>query len=434
MAISPVTGARSTLYTGAVLSARKVSDFADGICNPEMGALGKANNEAALFVLLSKINKKREVKNSRYDELEDTFNVREITLSTTVTNTGTSIDYGTANYGYWLMVGSVLFVPSTSERMLVTATSAGSSTVIRNLGAAIIGTSCTGYTEAYGITIEAASDVVWIINETFAEGTSAPNMISTQTQNSYNYTQIEKTVVEVTGTLKETDLYGEANDEKYQIVKKGIEHKLKINRALWTGVRSVRQDSTSGTARRTTGGMLQHIRGNVVDYSGGAWGGTMTTKVIHDFIEKTFENGSGDKTLFTSMFMAHAFDELLMNKLQVGEGASKLGLSCKELITSNGRLTIVVEKKIFYGDLKGYGVCLDMPFIRYAYLRNRDTKFYQNIKDMYHDGYDGNKHAWQTEFGLDVMGYGLDFDSTTAISTTSPFRSVHGLLKGISSY
>jgi len=422
-----VAGERTTLYTGAVLPARIKIDMADEIINVEAGY---NNEEAPFFTLSQNINKKRIVHNPKYNCLEDTYNVRQGTARDSVGYNSTTIAISTI--GSWVMAGSLLYAPLTGEVILAGAVSTTHLTsCVRNVGGSI--SALTGQAEGSGAALASLAVLVHI-GDTFPEGTTAPSAITTQTEESYNFTSIEKTTVDLSDTLMNTDLHGESNDEAYQLKKKAIEHKFKIERQLFMSNRSIRQDGTSGTARRTTAGVLQHIKGNVLDISGAAYGGILTAKVLDEFIEKAFMNGSSTKYLFCGMKFASACDAMMRNHYrQVDSKKTAFGTIMKEYSTSNGTLRIVVAKKLFEYEatIRGTAVCVDMPYVRYCALQNRDTQLRKGIKDENNDGYDGRKSEYLTEFGLDMRGWGLDNSNA---ASTGDFRGVHGKITGFTGY
>jgi len=417
-----ITGVRTTRGANQINQERRPEDFADEINNVEAGY---KNNEAAFLALTTNISKKREVTNPKYSVLEDVYRPREGTLNGALAAGNETTITVTTPFGDYCRAGTILFIPETLELIRV--------------GAAASATSLTGCTRNYGTnglpnkptgvgatTDEgdgpalAGTEVIVRVNDIFAEGTDAPDAITILTEESYNLIEIVKTSVDLSGTLIASDLYGEANDEEYQIKKKAIEHKIDCNRSLWLSRRRI-GTATAGAERKTSG-ILQHIQGNRTTVSNG----TVTMKVLDAFAEKVFENGSDTKYLFGSMAFASALDSLSRNVVRVDSGAESFGTNMKEIITNKGRFMFVLEKKVFYGDLVGLVPCLDLEYIRYCFLRGRDTRLYRNIKTIeQNDGYDGKKHLWQTDMGLDMRGYSL---SHSLAASTGSQRSVHGQL------
>lgn len=422
MPITPIAGQRTTQGVNQILQARRVEDFADEIWNPEAGF---KNQESALAALLNNLKQKREVKNPKFQILEDVYRPRESTISGAHLGNATTVNV-TTPFGSYCRAGTLLYVPSTGELIRVGAVASatqftGCTRNFGNLGAYGKPTGTVGGTtaEGDGVALSGGETVLRVVDN-FAEGTSAPDAITIQTEASYNLTEIVKTTVDLSDTLMQSELYGEP-DEPYQIKKKGIEHTIDINRSLWLGRRSI--ITTGAGAERKTAGALQYLQGNNMTISDHI----VTLKVFDEFAEMVFENGSDVRYLFGSMRFASALDALPRPFIKVDDKATSFGTDMREIKTNKGTFLFVLEKKVFYGDLIGKVPCLDLAQVKYAYMRGRDTKFYRSIKDINHDGYDGRKHLWQTEFGLDMSGFGLDH-SQAAAGTTSPLRSVHGLM------
>lgn len=422
MAITPISGVRTSRGSSQITQARRKEDFADEICNPEAGF---NNADAAFLSLISNIKKKREVFNPKYKVLEDVYRPREGTFNADYALGSETTLVVTTPFGNYCRAGTILYVPSTTELIRVGAVDSATqfSACTRNYGTNGDPNKPTGV----GLTTDegdgpaiSTGDTVVRVNDIFAEATTAPDAITIATEESYNYIEIQKASVDLSGTLMASDLYGESNDEDYQIKKKAIEHKIDINRSMWMSRRRI-GTGTAGAERKTSG-VLQHIQGNRDTIASGV----VTMKVLDAFAEKVFENGSDTKHLFGSMRFASALDALCRNSIRTIDKKSKESFGCnvKEIVTNKGRFLFVLEKKVFYGDLIGLVPCLDLEYIRYCYLRGRDTRLYRGIKTIeQNDGYDGVKHLWQTDFGLDMRCFALDH-SLSASSTSQ--RSVHG--------
>ncbi|RLC88406.1 MAG: hypothetical protein DRJ03_02685 [Chloroflexi bacterium] len=424
-----VQGQRTTKYDGAVLGGRIVRDVADGITNVESNM---KNSESPGFTILKdKIGGTREVDNPKYEVTEDSFNTRRDNVATAGASAAATTIPVQNSFGNWVRAGSLFYVADTGEVILAGAVASTSLTsCVRNVGGAITGAGATT-AEGDGLALTAASQLIHIA-DTFPEGTYAPSAISRQTNQSYNYTQIEKTTCDISGTLENTKLYGE-QEKAYQRWKAGVEHKRKIEFTLFFGARSERQDTTSGHARRTTAGLFQHIKGNIHDISG--TGGVLTARELEAWIEMLAENpGSGVKHVFCSTKFHQAASNILKNFVRIDSAKKRLGFGMDEYESAGITLRFVPHRKVFgqNATLVGTALAVDMDFVRYVYLKNRDTKFYEHIENIDNsNGYDGSKDLWQTEYGFEIRGHALDNPN---IAATNEFRSVHGKLTGFTTY
>ncbi len=422
--MAPVSGSRGVKDITATQVPLDVADF---LLNIESGL---KNDDSSLFVLTASMDKKVEAHAPQFDQFEDTYNLRTFAVAAAgAAKNATTVPLA-AGQGGWCAAGTQLYNPATGERLLVTSVSTDDLTVVRNVGGAITGTD--GSAEGQGIALVSA-DVLLYAGDARTEGGAAPAMISTATQKSYNYTQVFSHLASVTKTLQNTKLYAEpSGDLDYQTKKKMIEHKMAINRAFWFGSRSTRTDA-DGFTKRTTGGVIQHVKGNIFDISGAAYGGgTLTHKVLDEWIEKLFMNtGSGVRHVFHGMKFGHALDNILKNYTQVDGKSESFGTIMKEYKSSSGVLRFVCEKKIFDADtnLAGTAIALDMDFLKYVHLANCDTLLYKDVATR--KEFRGTQNLVETECGLMFRGHGLD---NTNAAVTDEFRSVHGKLTGFTGY
>lgn len=412
---------RGVRTTGGVLAAQIVDDFANEIWGVEFN-----NEEAVLCAILNNIKQTREVHASTFKVLEDIYRLRTFTVNGAVATTNTSITLDAGQVDFLQGTGgtaySMLYVPSTGERLLVTSvTVAGDSiTVSRNLGSAISANSISDGVE------------IFLIGDVSPEAATSGLSMTTQTVKSENYTSIFKTAVEFSGTEIETELYGEARDEDTQLKKKAKEHKMELEAMMWLSPALNTTDATTGYPLRCTGGILQTLgTGNVINLASGTYGGNLTMEVLDLGMEQWFENNPGGlKYAFGGMTAATALDRIVRQYIRVDDGKTSFGTNMREFKTNKGTIRFVMAHKIFRGELAGDLVVLDLDHghVKYVNMKGRNTKLFRNIKTD--DGYDGKKHAWQTECGLHFTGYGRE--NTTGLASTGADRSVHGRITGIS--
>ena len=193
-----ITGVRTT---NNILQNRRVVDMAKQIAllDPNEGPL-------LSFLKLAK-NNSRCVYNPKFEWLED--DLMETWSSVSEAHTAAATTIKTAD-GTIFRVGDIVKVPSTGECMLVSAISTNDLTVTR----------------AYGSTTAAAiaddADLL-IIGSAMPENSNGREVKSTVESNGYNYTQIFRTPIALSGTEAASKLHG-GRDRAYQRRKASLEH------------------------------------------------------------------------------------------------------------------------------------------------------------------------------------------------------------------
>ena len=344
---------------------------------------------AAPFITITKTikggNNIRKVYNPKFEWLEDDYLGNSTALSAELTNVATSVS---VDDGSIFRVNDVITIPATGENMLVTAISNNTLTVTRGYG-------------GVAAAAAAADDVVIIIGNAFKENSLMRDRLSTKEVAKYNYTQIFRTPIELSGTEEASKLYG-GKDKAYQRKKALVEHKRDIALSMYFGQK--KEDTTSGV-RRTMGGLLEFIKtgSNIQEFKSGSTGSEVnfTYKNFVTYVaEPAFRHGSDNKLLIggpTTMAAIMAWDA---DKLMTEVGADKtFGVSVKKLVTPFGTLDMVYDP-LLNGDIYGgYGLILDMENIRYAYMEGRDTKLHTNIQA---NDQDGVVDEYFTECSLEV--------------------------------
>ena len=327
-------------------------------------------NEAP-FVSMLKLakSKKRVVSNPKFEWLEDDLLATWSTVTAAAVAAATSL--GVAD-GSIFRIGDILKLPATGENVMVTAISTNTLTVTR----------------AYGTT--AAADIakdaaIFNIGNAMSENSASRTVKSTQESNAYNYTQIFRTPIALSGTEAAMELGG-GRDRRYQRRKALLEHKRDIARAFYYGERKL--DNTGSAPRRTMGGLLSFldIEGQSVSFADS--GAIELTYANFDkyVAQKAFAHGSKNKLIIAGPKLASAINSWAEKKLISEVKEDTHGVRIKNLITSFGDLGIVYEPLLEGTVYGGYGLVVDMDFIRYAYLKGRDTKLLMGIQNPDTDG------------------------------------------------
>ena len=371
-----MTNINGTRTTKNILQNRRVVDMAEQIAllDPNEGPL-------LSFLKLSKQNT-RCVYNPKFDWLEDDLMETWTKVNGAVESTSaTSV---AVDDGSIFRVGDIIKLPSTGECMLVSAVSTNTLTVAR------------GYGSTAAAAIADDADVL-ILGSAMAENSSGRVVKSTVETNGYNYTQIFRTPIALSGTEAASKLHG-GRDRAYQRRKASLEHKRDIARAIYFGER---KEDTSGTApRRTMGGLIEFLSGNNMGVTFDSSTLPLTYRNFDSQVAaEAFRYGSKEKLLVAGPYLASAINSWSESRLvsEVAEDAT-YGIRVKNLITTYGDLKVIYDP-LLEGAYKGYGFILDTENIRYAYLDGRDTKL---ITDIQGNDVDGVIDEYLTECSLEL--------------------------------
>lgn len=359
-----VQGVRTT---GNIQQSRRIVDMAKNIYLLDP-------NIAPFITILKRVKNGsniRVVESPEFKWLEDDYNGTTTQVATAIAAAATTtlvVDDGSI-----FRAGDIINIPSVGENMLVTAVSTNSLTVVRGYGST-----------AASASIAVDADVI-IIGSAMPENANARARLSTQEVVRTNYTQIFRTPIELSRTEEKSALYGGA-DRNYQRRKALAEHKRDIARAMYFG--QAKEDLTGSTPRRTMGGMIEFIKngGNVQAFSAG---GTVLTYANFNtnVARKAFEHGSDEKLLVCGGILASAIDHWDLANVKTDVGSDKtFGVHVTKLVTSYGVMNVVYDPLLAGSIYGGYGLVLDMENIRYAHLRDSDTKLKTNIQAPDQDG------------------------------------------------
>lgn len=382
-------------------------------------------NMGALLVLANNIPGGKKAQTSyKFECFEEPFWSRRGTVTGGAAKNATSITIA-APFGKEIQANTILYVPSTGERIMVTSgdPSTGVWTVIRNLHGAIAGTD--GHAQGQGIAI-AASAEIRLAGVAYGEGATAPPAISLTPESSYNYTQIFQLTTDVTTRLQNTKLYAE-NDPLAVRTKKMLENlKVMIQSAFLFGVRGTMADPITGQTITTTGGLLQHLETNG-NYTNDTTG-IMTIRVLNAWMEKLFENeGSGVRHCFIGNQVSSCLDQIMENRISIVDAKSResYGIKMKEYVSSKGTLRFICDNKDFGAEMGTRIMALDFGdgAIGYSYLKGCDVTLetqIQNKRDMMRK----ENGVW-CDVGLFKANFGLD---NSLLATTGEHRAKDGIL------
>lgn len=279
-----------------------------------------------------------------------------------------------------ISVKDVIKVTRTSEQMFVSAVDRVTKTV----------TVVRGYGETAAAAI-VDNDWVLKLGNAMEENSLAPEARVDQPTEHYNVTQEIRTPFN--GSLKATKIALQTSQNERQRLRrrKGVEHRLELERTLLFG--ELKDDTTN--KRRTTRGVISFVKegGNVYNV-----GKPLTEAEFELICEMAFQYGEGPKLLVACPRIISQINQFSAGKLKTEVGQNTYGVQITTYLSSHGRLRIV-ESRTFEKGYDGYGVIVDMSNIKYRPLNGCDTKLDINLQE-------NDRHGWLdeywTEFGVEV--------------------------------
>lgn len=352
------------------------------------------NGQAPLTALLSKIGEE-DTNDPEYSWWEEQLNTIRVTETTGLAaNSGSTTLTASGGGLYDLVVGDLLLVEKAdqatydNEIVEVTAIASDTSATISR-GAA--GTSVAAI---------AASTALTKIGNVFAEGTGAPDASSRNPTKLYNYTQIFKTVYDITGTAEETKTRtGDPvqNDKK----RKMFDHSVAMEWAFLFGQR-YETTGSNGKPKRYTGGLRSFISTNKTVF---ATTPTITTLLAALYPVFDYHSGAGDeRIMFLGNQAANTLNLVVANstnaRINFGDVVKVYGMRFQTLHLPQGTIYLKTHPLMnTHALFTKSAFVIDPAALKYRYMKGRDTKFKDNIQD---NDEDRRKGMWITEAGLEV--------------------------------
>ena len=233
-----------------------------------------------------------------------------------------------------------------------------------------------------------------------SEGGTAPDPISFDPTTDYNYTQIFKMAVSVSGTLQNT--YLRTGDKEQEQLTKALKlHMGDMERAFFFGKRA-EQNGATAQPTRYTGGLTNMIT-NVVDAASAFATANKITEKEFDrkLVEDIFAYGSAEKVAFCGAKVVANMQEIGKNRWTPQQVSGSYGVSMTRYATFAGDLLVHLHP--MFRQVPGMEdamIILDMPNLNYRYMKGRDT---QLIRDVHTNDFDGVKHQYLSECGLEML-------------------------------
>jgi hypothetical protein len=249
-----------------------------------------------------------------------------------------------------------------------------------------------------------------VIGSGYAEGTGAPDAASRNPVKYYNLTQVFKDTYEVTGTAKETH-FRTGDPIKNEKERKMYDHSTRMEKAFLFGKRS-ETTGANGQPLRSTNGLINHL---ALAFAEGfttcfkVWSGSITADTFMDATYPVFDyntgGGAGNERLVLGGNSAlNALNKAIKadsaTQMELGPSIKYFGMELAKYIMPQGTLYFKSHPLMnIHPTFDKMLLILDMSAIKYRPMRNRDTRFQDNVQN---NDVDGVKGLWWGECGLEV--------------------------------
>lgn len=302
--------------------------------------------------------------------------------------TATAITVDSSDTTKFVINGAIIVNVNTGEVMQASAdaTTATAITVTRNI---------SGTT----LTISDNDDLI-VAGFAAQEGATSPTAVSFDAVAASNYTQIFRTAFKVTETLRAT--YLRTGDKEDEVTQKGLKlHMSDIERAMFWGKKH-EASGTTAQPTRYTGGLLNSMT-TILDADASPYGSGGITEDEFDqaLIETIFAFGSKQKIAFCGARVCSLMQKMGKDRWQPTVVDGAYGVSMTRYATFAGDLMVHLHPQ--FRQIPGMAnsmVIIDLPWMRYRYLKGRDT---QLLKGRQAPDEDAVKHEYLTECGLELM-------------------------------
>lgn len=354
----------------------------------ELFTLIEPNGAAPLNALLS-MAQSESTDDPKYNHFRDELPARVLTVNATHIAGDTALTVTNISDNAFAIANSLWLNTTTNE--IVRISSSGSATSINVVGGrGVSGSTAAGMSAGQRLVAIGFAD---------QEGTGKPTSVTFDPTVDYNYTQIFKTGLSLTGTQKATHL--RTGDKEQEMITKALKlHMGDIERAMFFG-RRFEENGSTNQPRRYTGGLFNLIP-NVTDAASGFTTANTITENEFDrlLIETIFAWGGKSKVAFCGPRVISNMQKIAKARWQPMQVQGTYGVSMTGYSTFAGDLNLILHP--MFRQLPGYDstmVILDMNYVKYRYMEGRDT---QLKRDVQSPDADAREHYYMTECGLEL--------------------------------
>lgn len=385
----------------AIAGLRSTADFSQYRERPENWRHGilllDPNGSAPLYALTSMM-KSEATSDPTFHWFEEELPNFRVAVNEDVDNSEPAITVESG--ATYLKEGDILYAEHTGELMVVTANPVIDTEIQVQRGFA-------GTTPA-AITMATQNPNLLLVGSSYEEGSDAPQGRTYSPVERDNHCQIFRDTFEVTNTAVETE-YRTGDTVKEDKRRCLTKHSIGIERAWFLGRKSLTMKN--GKPRRTTDGVIAQIP--IDRQFSPAANQKMTMDEFEDWMRQVFLFGSNEKVAYGGNRFLLGLQQVVRKNshFNITSGIKEYGMNVTRFTTPFGELVVknhplfnqVTSGRVggsnpFYA-MDTWGVILDMAFVKYRYLKNRDTKYEPKLQQ---DGVDGLQSGYITEAGLQL--------------------------------
>lgn len=358
------------------------------------------NGAFPLFALTSQM-RKESTNDPEFNWFEKRLDARRLLCKAGVASTSTTT-VPVEKDAKVVVAKTMLYVEATGEILFVSTdpTADTSLTVVR------------GFAGTTPASIPANAQLL-VIGTSFEEGSKAPTGQAYDPFKRYNYTQIFRRTLEITGTAAKTKL--RTGDAVKEAKREALEYiSIDIERSMWFSHRN--QDTFEGKPRRTMGGILSQLPAeNIFDAGKTAFADGIDFDTLEGWIKEIFKFGSQEKMVFCGDQALLTIQRVIRNSPSSTwtwtPQTKEYGMNVTRLITPFGTLVFKTcplfnqstssglnTSSPVYG-FDSYAFVLDMARVKYVYMDGRDLHYEPDLTEV---GLDGEKSGYLAECSIKI--------------------------------
>lgn len=383
-----------------------IAQYKDRPENWRMGILMLEPNGSAPIYALTSMGKSSATDDPVFHWFEEERNAYRMQMSADLDATGGSDTVSLVSGGTLLKIGDILRVEQTEELLEVTAvTSDTSITVTRGVGGSTVA----------AVTVAGAgvNPNLLLVGSAYEEGSDAPAGRTYNASERSNQCQIFRDTFQVTNTSRETNMRtgDTVKEDKRRCFDK---HQTAIERAVIFGRKAT--TTRNGRVLRYMDGIVPQIpAGNIVAPGGNfsmAADGSWELQYFEDYLRHIFTYGSNEKMAYCGNRFLLAVQQVCRRNSQyeLSPIVKEYGMNVRRVTTPFGELVMKTHPQfnevssgittaVAYSAMDTWGLIIDWKFLKYRYMRNRDTKY---EPDLTQKGQDGLQAGYITECSIEL--------------------------------
>lgn len=223
----------------------------------------------------------------------------------------------------------------------------------------------------------ASGDYLFLISNSFEQGSGRGTIKSEQPTEVYNYVQIIQTPIGITTTAKNIDYKGidELDKQKFEA---GVDHAFKIEKNLFYGLRHIEQAGFMNSIYDQTfmGGASQYISTNLTNV-----GGALSQSDFSDWMID-WTKYAESPFCFLGETVFEGLTDWAETSVRTTRNEDTFGIAISKYVTKYGKtVAMVPHRELLTSKLAGEAFGLDLTDIKYVHLNNLDTYMAVDVQD-----------------------------------------------------